>query len=167
MLALVRKVEQAGCPLAADPIVCEDVFSGAPVVGGFDPARRVVVMNPAVPAAHMTQSEWTRTITHELVHAFDHCRAVLDPRDCRHLACTEVRAANLSGDCDFSADLARGGVFAAGFANAGVRRHQQACVQRRAVTSVALHAQCAHVARDAVNDVYDACYADTAPFPTN
>ena len=147
--------------------MCEDVFGGAPIVGGYDPERRVVVMNPAVPSAAMTQSEWTRTVTHELIHAFDHCRVAMDPSDCRHLACTEVRAANLSGDCDFSTDLARGGIFAGGLANAGIRGHQQMCVQRRAVTSVAMHPPCASGARDTVNDVFEACYADTAPFPTN
>ena len=30
------------------------------------------------------------TLTHELVHAFDHCRAHLDWNNLHHLACTEV-----------------------------------------------------------------------------
>ena len=30
------------------------------------------------------------TLTHELVHAFDHCRAHVDFNDIHHLACTEV-----------------------------------------------------------------------------
>ena len=38
-------------------------------------------------------------LTHELIHAFDHCRAEVDVTDLRHHACTEVRAASLSGDC--------------------------------------------------------------------
>jgi inner membrane protease ATP23 len=39
------------------------------------------------------------TLTHELVHAYDHCRAYVDWTNCVHHACSEVRAANLSGDC--------------------------------------------------------------------
>lgn len=31
------------------------------------------------------------TLTHELVHSYDYCRAHLDWEDLQHLACTEVR----------------------------------------------------------------------------
>ena len=60
------------------------------------------------------------TLTHELVHTYDYCRAHLDWNNLEHLACTEVdhsvlpcpilsanypdlqiRAANLSGECFF------------------------------------------------------------------
>lgn len=30
------------------------------------------------------------TLTHELVHSYDYCRAHLDWEDLQHLACTEV-----------------------------------------------------------------------------
>ena len=30
------------------------------------------------------------TLTHELIHAYDHCRAHLDWNNLQHLACTEV-----------------------------------------------------------------------------
>ena len=33
------------------------------------------------------------TLTHELVHSYDYCRAKLDWNDLHHLACTEVRVA--------------------------------------------------------------------------
>lgn len=39
------------------------------------------------------------TLTHELVHAYDHCRAFVDWSNCVHHACSEIRAAHLSGDC--------------------------------------------------------------------
>eukprot|EP00960_Hanusia_phi_P011310 330485-Hanusia_phi.AAC.1 len=39
------------------------------------------------------------TMTHELIHAYDHCRAYVDWSNCVHHACSEIRAANLSGDC--------------------------------------------------------------------
>ena len=38
------------------------------------------------------QEEVNHTLTHELIHAFDHCRAAdLDWRNCEHHACSEVR----------------------------------------------------------------------------
>lgn len=37
------------------------------------------------------QSHMNRVVTHELVHAFDHCRAHVDWfNNYRHLACSEV-----------------------------------------------------------------------------
>lgn len=143
--------------------MCEDIFRGAPLLGGYDPARRLVVMNPAVPEAALSQAEWTRTVTHELLHAYDHCRAELDPLDCRHAACTEVRAANLSGDCDFGPEWARGGL------RWTLRGHQPVCVRRRAEASLMSHVSCADAqgVRDAVDAVWEPCYKDTAPFATN
>lgn len=41
------------------------------------------------------------TLTHELIHTLDYCRAELDWTNIHHLACTEIRAANLSGECFF------------------------------------------------------------------
>lgn len=38
------------------------------------------------------QSHMTRVVTHELIHAFDHCRAHVDWfNNYRHLACSEVK----------------------------------------------------------------------------
>lgn len=35
--------------------------------------------------------EWMdRTLAHELIHAFDHCRAKVDWNNCEHHACSEV-----------------------------------------------------------------------------
>lgn len=47
-------------------------------------------------------------MVHESIHAFDACRVKLDSNNCTHLACTEIRAANLSTDCNFSTEVARG-----------------------------------------------------------
>jgi hypothetical protein len=204
---LLKKINASGCALASDPIVCEDAFGGAPVAGAFDSDKRAVVMNPAVPESFLTQDEWTRAVTHELVHAFDACRVKLEPQNCSHIACTEVRAANLSGDCDFGVELAR--LTPVRLAAQGLSGHQQACVRRRAELSLSMHEQCrsgpaggpavaaaaaageavaaaraattaaetaeaaarraaasAHVSRT-VASVFDACYADAAPFANN
>jgi inner membrane protease ATP23 len=84
---------------------------------------------------NLEQKEMVRdTMLHEGVHAFDDCRANVDWSNCVHHACSEVRvrlrataavfafracltpfaassqirAANLSGDCSFRAEVARG-----------------------------------------------------------
>ena len=50
-------------------------------------------------SASPQQDEISHALTHELVHAYDHCRAKnLDWTDCQHHACSEIRAAALSGE---------------------------------------------------------------------
>jgi inner membrane protease ATP23 len=57
----------------------------------------------------MLQDEVDVALTHELLHAYDHCRAAnLDWTNCEHHACSEIRAANLSGDCHWKRELNRG-----------------------------------------------------------
>jgi inner membrane protease ATP23 len=160
--ALVKRIDSAGCTLAPTPVVCEDIFEGVSALAAFDSKRRLVVMNPAVPEKFLEQREWTRSIAHELVHAYDYCRADLDVSSCRHMACTEIRAANLSGECDFGAEFSRVG-FPLHLAG-----HQQRCVRRRAEKSISMSQAC--IGQDAklnVDDVFEHCYSDTAPFPTN
>lgn len=168
---LLSKMRALGCSAASAPVECEDVFDGAPVLGGYDSARGRVVMNPRAPASALVQGEVTRAIAHEFVHAYDFCRAEVEPSNCAHIACTEVRAANLSGDCDFTVEARRMPVR---LASGGVAGRQQACVRRRAELSVAMHAACgagadgaADAAARAVAAVWAPCYADTAPFSSN
>lgn len=40
-----------------------------------------------------------RVLLHELLHAFDFARAKIDTSNCEHIACTEIRAVNLSEQC--------------------------------------------------------------------
>jgi len=39
-----------------------------------------------------SENNMADVVTHELIHAFDHCRAEVDLKNPIHLACTEVRA---------------------------------------------------------------------------
>ena len=146
-------------------MLCEDVFGGAAALAAYDATRKAIVMNPAVPPRYLTAHQWSRGLSHELVHAFDDCRVDMRQDSAAHMACTEVRAANLSGDCDFSDELRRSGPR---LRIAGVQRE---CVRRRAHQSLAMHRAAAGlddaaVAR-VVDGVFDACYADTAPFASN
>lgn len=51
--------------------------------------------------------EFTRTVSHELIHAFDFCRAKLDVNKLEQHACTEIRASALSQECSISMELLR------------------------------------------------------------
>lgn len=100
------------------------------------------------------------TIAHELIHAYDQCRVQFEADNCRHHACSEIRAANLSGDCKWSRELFRGNGF-----EKMAAQHQR-CVRRRAILSLKSN----HACKDCkdvdklVDEVFDVCFADTAPF---
>jgi mitochondrial inner membrane protease ATP23 len=163
--ALLRKIEDKGCKLAFNPVVCEDVFEGAAAIGAYDAESKRIVMNPAVPERYLTQHQYTRGITHELIHAYDDCRVDMKQDNPKHMACTEIRAANLSGDCDFSDELKRTGFR---FELGGV---QQKCVRKRTLQSLKMHQACAGMTPAAIegiiDEVWEPCYKDSSPFPTN
>ncbi|CAI7862788.1 unnamed protein product, partial [Closterium sp. NIES-53] len=185
---LRESLERAGCA------VSDEFFSARrcdeQAGGGFMPGEGVVVC-----ANHVGgQDEVNVVVAHELVHALDHCRAKnLQWPDLRHHACSEIRAANLSGACHMHREFnTRGPDFV--FRNG----HAQ-CVRRKAQLSVAMNpfcsdagppsatattaiangssasgseatssgsnsAACMARARAAVDAVWDVCYHDTAPF---
>jgi inner membrane protease ATP23 len=164
---LVNKLEALGCPMPATSFVCEDIFEGAKAGGAYDAGSGRVVMNPRVPPAFVNQGETTRTLTHELIHAYDNCRVHLEEGNCAHLACTEVRAANLSGDCDFMVEAGRAPLQ---MVSGGMGGAQQRCVRRRAELSLAMHPHCNTTPGQAartVDAVWKPCYADPAPFSSN
>jgi mitochondrial inner membrane protease ATP23 len=113
------------------------------------------------------EREVHETMVHELIHAIDFCRSNMDPaNNCVHLACTEVRAANLSGECNFYKELPRiltkdssttGGKYFAG--------HGQDCVRRRAILSVRANPKCTDRAETYVDATMHRCFRDYYPFP--
>jgi inner membrane protease ATP23 len=98
------------------------------------------------------------TMAHELIHAIDHCRAKIDWSNCVHHACTEIRAASLSGDCRWYNEFMRG--------HRSVFKQHQQCVKRRAILSVKANPNCIApgVAEDAVADAWNSCFRDNWPF---
>lgn len=97
-----------------------------------------------------------KTIVHELIHAIDLCRSKMDPlHNCIHMACTEIRAENLSGECSFFKELPRMKSF---------RGHGAECVKRRAILSVRANPNCSARAEDYVNAAMDRCFRDNYPF---
>uniref|UniRef100_A0A4W2EBJ5 Mitochondrial inner membrane protease ATP23 n=2 Tax=Bos TaxID=9903 RepID=A0A4W2EBJ5_BOBOX len=104
------------------------------------------------------QAHMNRVVTHELIHAFDHCRAHVNWfTNVRHLACSEVRAANLSGDCSFLNEIFR--------LHFGLKQHHQTCVRDRAIRSIlAVRNINKEVAQKAVDEVFESCFNDHEPF---
>ncbi|XP_023066397.1 mitochondrial inner membrane protease ATP23 homolog isoform X2 [Piliocolobus tephrosceles] len=132
---------------------CEDCNGN--VSGGFDASTSQIVLcqNNIHNQAHMN-----RVVTHELIHAFDHCRAHVDWfTNIRHLACSEVRAANLSGDCSLVNEIFR--------LHFGLKQHHQTCVRDRATLSIlAVRNISKEVAKKAVDEVFESCFNDHEPF---
>jgi mitochondrial inner membrane protease ATP23 len=97
-----------------------------------------------------------KTVHHELIHAIDMCRTNMDPvRNCVHLACTEIRAENLSGECSFWKELPRMKSF---------KGHGQECVRRRALLSVRANPNCQARAADYVDAAMPRCFQDVYPY---
>ncbi|KAG7320205.1 hypothetical protein KOW79_016058 [Hemibagrus wyckioides] len=151
---LLGALKNSGCAVYKDRhFSCEDC--DGTVSGGFDATTSQIVLcqNNIHQQAHMN-----RVVTHELIHAFDHCRAHVDWfNNFKHLACSEIRAASLSGDCSFSNELAR--------FNFGLKKHHQECVRDRATRSIlAVRKISKEDAVKTVDEVFDSCYSDHEPF---
>ncbi|PLW14051.1 hypothetical protein PCANC_01994 [Puccinia coronata f. sp. avenae] len=113
-------------------------------------------------------------LSHELIHAYDHRRFQVDWTNLRHIACTEIRANALSGDCKWTREVDR---HMFNFA-----RQRQICARRRAILSVAQHISAAakqptsadetssskalasEQAAKVVDQVWSSCWNDTRPF---
>ena len=97
-----------------------------------------------------------KVVHHELIHAIDMCRTKMDPlHNCIHLACTEIRAENLSGECSFFKEIPR---------MASYRKHGQECVRRRAILSVKANPTCSARAEEYVDAALPRCFQDHYPY---
>ncbi|XP_048404539.1 mitochondrial inner membrane protease ATP23 homolog isoform X2 [Stegostoma tigrinum] len=70
---------------------------------------------------------------------------------------SQIRAANLSGECTFGNELLR--------FNFGLKEHHQKCVRERALRSIlAVRKVSKEAAKKAVDEVFDTCFNDLEPF---
>lgn len=100
------------------------------------------------------------SMVHELIHAIDLCRTKMDPiNNCIHMACTEIRAENLSGECSAIRELVNQRTTMSKF-----RGHGAECVKRRAILSVKANPNCTEKAADYVDAAFERCFRDTFPF---
>ncbi|KAF6032635.1 XRCC6BP1 [Bugula neritina] len=122
--------------------------------GGYDSINKQIVI-----CSNNTKKNNTvcNVLSHELIHAFDDCRAKMDLSNIEHLACTEIRAANLMHCTKMTA-------ISEGFANLWGKSQQQECVRWKARNSIlAVRNVSKEEAEDAVDRVFDRCYPDLEP----
>ena len=142
-----------------DLVQCAHCPDGAAAAGGYIPDKGLVVLCQQWVAKQPKEVE--NTLVHEMIHAYDDKRAFMNWNDLTQHACTEIRAANLSGDCTFDRELNRGNINPVRLGATGAR-----CVRRRAQLSVAMHPGCPdnETARVAVDRAWSTCFFDRAPF---
>mmetsp|Transcript_9502 Transcript_9502/g.12437 ORF Transcript_9502/g.12437 Transcript_9502/m.12437 type:complete len:186 (-) Transcript_9502:193-750(-) len=164
VIFMLENIEKLGCTIPKNFISCQSCEVDG-ISGGFvnsdqtsnESKPQVVVCEDRI----FDQQHLNDTIVHELIHAYDACRAHMDPANLRQHACTEIRASNLSGECSWKNEMARG--------NFGFKLQQQECVKRRAVLSVLGNPNCKskEEAAKIVQEVFHVCYKDTSPFDRN
>ncbi|KAI8093548.1 metalloprotease ATP23 [Halteromyces radiatus] len=122
--------------------------------GGFSPEDGILLCQNRLG----TKTRQEHTMVHEMVHMYDHHKFKVNWSNLRHHACSEIRAASLSGDCNWSSEIQRGFYT--------FTKQHQACVKRRAILSVAQNPNCKDKAEAerAVSSVFESCFADTRPF---
>ncbi|XP_076751351.1 mitochondrial inner membrane protease ATP23 homolog [Xylocopa sonorina] len=125
------------------------------VTGGYDPKlNQIIICQNTCRTKNRVQS----TLSHELIHMFDFCRNKLDLNNIDHLACTEIRAANLC-HCSFMGAVTRG--LAGPF---HIKQAHQDCVADKAIRSImAVKNVSKEEATEAVMRVFLKCYNDLEP----
>jgi inner membrane protease ATP23 len=90
---LITAMNNAGCKIVPHRhLVCEPCNNKS-LSGGYDQAANQIVICSNVCKSPEKVEE---ILTHELIHMYDICTAKLDLTCDDHLACTEIRAANLA-----------------------------------------------------------------------
>lgn len=151
---MVAALNSSGCEIDISRHISCEVCDNS-ITGGYDPVLNQVIIcqNTAT-----SQGRIQSTLSHELIHMFDYCRYNFDLNNIKHLACTEIRAANLC-HCSFLGAMFRG---TASFFN--VKEAHKNCVQDKAIRSVVVIKNVSKdVAKAAVMEVFDKCYNDLEP----
>ena len=143
-----------GCAFDLDRhVVCDICKPGAAGAGGYDPEANQVFV-----CANNTRGHVHGLLVRSLVEMFDRCVGRVDFRRLDHLACMEVRKANL-GACNFLNYMSLPG------SNIAVRDQHADCVSKTAKRALAAGKfVTAEAASDAVDAVFDKCYADLEPY---
>ena len=140
-------------PSGDDRIERNDVF------GRFDPKRaELVVYEDKLPQA--SKKNLRSTLQHMLVNAYDHCRANVDWDNMDHVACAEIRASLLSGECYFSRERRRGEV---GWNPYRMCGHAQICAKRRTRESLEALGLSTSEANARIDRVFERCFKDSEP----
>nr|CAB3267807.1 mitochondrial inner membrane protease ATP23 homolog [Phallusia mammillata] len=162
---LMLAMANSGCAVNPDThIAIEECYPNTNVLGAFDPSNNQIVLCQNQFAKLYTKRgrylSMTYLLSHELIHAFDHCRAKSDVyNNPTHLMCTEVRAAALSGQCMLQYNKIDASL-------SGLRDYHKQCVRKYALLSFrAMFPQWIDSEASALLDkVFPSCYNDHEPF---
>ncbi|KAJ3517405.1 hypothetical protein NLJ89_g526 [Agrocybe chaxingu] len=180
---MLKHLNLSGCNVPPSNVLC------APCdriqAGGFTPDPGAVVL---CAGQFFSEQHLESTITHELIHMYDHCRFKVDWSNLRHHACSEHEDTREQPERRLSVhtrapprlrvvfEAASGGSPCTSFPDVlkalliiscwRVFFSLQACVRRRAVESVKANPACPNeaAAERAVNEVWESCFNDTRPF---
>lgn len=151
---MMGALRSSGCPLdIRRHISCEEC--SPTVSGGYDPGlNQIVVCQNVATSEGLIQG----VLTHEMIHMFDYCNNQLDFKNIDHLACTEIRAANLT-HCSFASALLQGDISVF-----NIKESHQVCVKNKALHSILAVRNVSKLeAIDAVERVFPKCYSDLEP----
>lgn len=151
---MMGALRSSGCPIDIRRHISCEVCDKS-VSGGYDPeTNQIVVCQNVARNEGIVQG----VLAHEMIHMFDYCRNNLDFKNIDHLACTEIRAANLT-HCSFMSAWHQGD---ASLFN--IKETHQNCVKTKAMQSVlAVRKVTTQEAIDAVERVFPRCYNDMEP----
>ncbi|EFN77220.1 mitochondrial inner membrane protease ATP23 homolog [Harpegnathos saltator] len=151
---MMAALKSSGCEIdIRRHISCE--VCNTLVTGGYDSElNQVVICQNSAGSKGLVQA----ALLHEMIHMFDYCRNKLDLKNIDHLACTEIRAANI-GHCSFM------GSWFQGFSSPiNIKATHQNCVKNKAKMSImAVHKVKPEVAEAAIERVFTKCYNDLEP----
>lgn len=112
---LLAKIAENGCVMPKMSLI--DCSVDSKVVGSNIDNHITICRKPAI--LQLT------TLRHELVHSYDECLGRLNLNDPRSVACSEIRAMTMSGECFWGFEMLRGRF-------GGLHE----CVRRRALKSM-------------------------------
>ncbi|CAD0196889.1 unnamed protein product [Chrysodeixis includens] len=151
---MMSALKSSGCPIDIRRHISCEVCDYS-VSGGYDPElNQIVVCQNVSTRQGMVQG----VLAHEMIHMFDYCRNQLDFKNMEHLACTEIRAANLT-HCSFASAWSQGDASWTNF-----KKAHQDCVKTKALYSVLAVRQIGkREAVDIIEKVFPKCYVDLEP----
>ena len=151
---MMHALRSQGCPVdVGRHITCE--WCSKEVTGGYDPNSNQIV----VCYNRCVKQVIPGVLAHEMLHMFDHCRAHLDFSNVDHVACSEIRAANLM-HCSILSGMLSGTVSLFNLSQAHAR-----CVKQKALVSILAsrpeldRRQGSRI----IDKVFDKCYNDLEP----
>jgi len=165
VMTMLQAMTEIGCPVDLEKhVMIEECDPSSNLFGVFDQENNQIVLCKnkfrEMLSNRGKQRAMEHLLSHELIHAFDHCRAKADfYTNPSHVMCSEIRAAALGGECMLKYNKVDS-------AFAGFSGYHQECVKKRALGSF-MAVNKSWERKDAVellNSIFPSCYNDKEPF---